>query len=545
MKWTGLLMFMLIFALGLTFSRCGNKGDFIDTVAYPIAPAVNKIKITDKYYNKKVQLKTRLFYRAGGNRRAWLKKRKPEKMFQAFVDEIKASEQFGFEPEDYRIQELETAVSALYDNRERTDADISNLDIRITASFFLFTTHLLEGRVRYPGAREFHWERSMPLENDIVLLMKMESASDLRKELEALHPDSDQYTKLQKALKAYREREPADTLPSLEASAIRVEPGQSHEDIPLVRQRLALVDQETGWGSHSDVPDVYDEKLAEEVREFQIRHGIEADRRLSQETIRLLNMPVRERSNLIALNLERLRWRPHIRGEKDELVINVPEYMLRVYRNGEEKMKMRVVLGAEYTPTPVFQDTLKYIVFSPTWIVPRSIFEAEFYPKLRDDPEHFSPERFRFLKEGKEIDPREEDWDDKDFDSSKYSVVENPGEVNSLGNVKFIMPNDFSVYLHDTPADQLFSRESRALSHGCIRLEEPAKLAAYLLSDEKGWNDKRIREAMQANEPEKVDLERPYPVYIVYRTAWVDEGDRVHFREDIYGHDRRQLAYLQ
>jgi murein L,D-transpeptidase YcbB/YkuD len=208
-------------------------------------------------------------------------------------------------------------------------------------------------------------------------------------------------------------------------------------------------------------------------------------------------------------------------------------------------MEMRVILGSEFNPTPVFHDTLKYIVFSPTWMVPNSIFANEFFPRLRENPSHYSTDRFKFYKNGVEIDPIYEPWTEDTIDATSYSVIEKPGNANSLGSVKFIMPNDFSIYLHDTPADILFDREERALSHGCVRLEYPVDLAAYLLSDQKTWNEKRINEAMEAGEPVKVDLEKPYPVYIVYRTAWVDDKGIVHFRNDIYGHDQRHLAYLQ
>ena len=183
-------------------------------------------------------------------------------------------------------------------------------------------------------------------------------------------------------------------------------------------------------------------------------------------------------------------------------------------------------------------------MFSPTWIVPQSIFAEEFLPKLVEDPEHFSTERFLFYKEGEQIDPYEEKWDDKDLDPTLYRVVENPGEQNSLGRIKFIMPNNFAIYLHDTPADALFKREERALSHGCIRLEKPAELAEYLLSDQKKWDIHRIKQAMLAEEPQQVNLTESVPVYIVYRTAWVGENDRVNFREEIYEHDRRHLNHL-
>ena len=540
MKWTGGLTIAVMFLMGIIFSRCGGRGNGIDTVASRISQAVNKIKVADSYSHRKVQLKTSVFYRANEYKRTWLKKRRPDKMFKAFVEEVQESEQYGFVADDYRIAELEQAVEALYDNRKRTNADISDLDIRITASFFLFTTHLLEGRVRYPGAKEFLWVRGMPLENDIALLLQMESGSDLRKELDDLHPKDPDYKKLQKALKEYRELEKADTLPRVRES-LTVKSGESHEDIPLVRRKLMLAKY---IDADADASPVLDEQLLDALKRFQEHHGLEANGNLDRQTIRFLNISFHDKSQLIRLNLERLRWHPHIQGKGDEIVVNVPEYMLRVYKNNKEKMEMRVILGAEFTPTPVFHDTLKYIVFSPTWMVPKSIFEKEFLPKLQEDPGHYSAERFKFYKDGQEIDPFEEPWTEEDLDIDAYRVVENPGDANSLGKVKFIMPNDYSIYLHDTPADQLFARDERALSHGCIRVEKPEELAAYLLSDQNDWDIDKVKEAMQSQEPLQVNLPKPVPVYIVYRTAWVDEEGMVNFREDIYGHDERHLARL-
>jgi murein L,D-transpeptidase YcbB/YkuD len=177
-------------------------------------------------------------------------------------------------------------------------------------------------------------------------------------------------------------------------------------------------------------------------------------------------------------------------------------------------------------------------------MVPKSIFEKEFLPKLQEDPGHYSPERFKFYKDGQEIDPFEEPWTDEDLDIDPYRVVENPGDANSLGKVKFIMPNDYSIYLHDTPADQLFAKDERALSHGCVRVEKPEELAEYLLSDQDDWDFDKIKEAMQSQEPVQVNLPKPVPVYIVYRTVWVDDDGMVNFREDVYGHDERHLARL-
>lgn len=540
MKWTGAGCILILLAAGIFSSNCTSEGDGIDTLATPIAAALTDLKTGNAYFEKKINLKTSVFYRANEYHRAWLKKRRPDKMFDAFVTEVKRSEGFGFDPEDYGIDSLAEEVRRVYDDRKRTADDISKLDIKITGSFFLFTTHLLEGRIRYPGAKDFLWKRGEALENDIALLLRMESVSDLRKELASLHPTDLQYQKLQEALQYYRNIASADTLPPLSISRA-IKPGDESPNIPLLRRRLALTDSKLKPNSQSQE---YDEPLVESVKRFQKRHGLEPDGIVAVETVRLLNQKIEDVIKLIVLNLERLRWRPHLAGKGEEVVINVPEYMMHVYRDGREKLSMRVVLGAEYTPTPVFHDTLKYVVFSPTWAVPRSIFEKEFLPELRNDAEHFDKNRFVFYKKGKQIDASEEDWEDEELDTSAYRVVENPGQANSLGQVKFIMPNDFSIYLHDTPADRHFSRKDRALSHGCIRLERPEEFALYLLEDNKDWNKERISKAMTADEPEQVNLTKDFPVYIVYRTAWVDDDGLLNVREDVYGHDQRQLARL-
>jgi len=541
MKWTGGALGLALLVIGAMFSRCGeDDNNLIDTVATPIAKTVDQIKIANRYFNERVQLKTRVYYRANENKRTWLGERRPNKLFEAFAEEVKSSSRYGFQPGDYHIEDLEKAVDTLYDNKQRTTDDLSALDIRITASFFLFTTHLLEGRLRYPGAREFLWVKGAPLENDIALLAKIESESDLKSELESLHPEHPQYRDLQEILVQYTKAASADTLPKIPAT-LNAKDGERDSALVLVREKLRLLNYEV---HPAEDPTAFDEGLAKVIGNYQQDNGLEADGTLGKQTVSMLNTPIEKKAKIIALNLERYRWHPRVKREGETIVVNVPEYMLRVYRNNDEKIKMRVILGAWLNPTPIFHDTLKYIVLSPTWAVPQSIFKEEFLPKLVEDPEHFDNERFLFYKNGKQINPYEEEWDDKDLDSSAYSVVENPGELNSLGRIKFIMPNNFAIYLHDTPADRLFEREERALSHGCIRVEKPLQLAKYLLTGLEEWDIKKLQKGMQAEEPTRIDLPRPMPVFIVYHTVWVDEEGQPNFREDIYGHDKRQLERI-
>jgi murein L,D-transpeptidase YcbB/YkuD len=538
--------FFILLVVGIILINQGcssNYTETLDTVTFPIAEVVKKINFSHAYYQTKVAQKTNAFYEGNEFKKQWLDKKGSFKRFTAFVDEVEESHKYGMNPEDYDISQLESAVSKLYKNRKRTDADISSLDIHITASFFLFTTHLLEGRIRNPGAKDFIWKRGMPHEDDVTLLLIYESKRDLRKELDALQPKDPQYKKLQQALQDYRTFEASShNLPKIPES-VSIKPGDSNVYLSLIKKRLLLTDLASKEINDPDTA-LYDEALAEAVRKFQRRHGLKEDGVITRELVGYMNMPFKNMADVIALNLERLRWRPHVPQKGEYIEVNVPEYMLRIHEGKKKRMEMRVVLGSEFNATPIFSDTLKYIVFSPTWNVPKSILQEEFLPKLREDAAHYN-EEFTFYKSGTLINPEDEDWNNEDINMGIYQAVQKPGPANSLGYVKFIMPNNFKIYLHDTPADRLFKKQERAFSHGCVRLERPLDLAEYLLRDQKHWNRKEIEAATKLDEPKHANLKKEYPVHITYRTAWVDDDGLVNFRKDIYGHDERQLAQLR
>jgi L,D-transpeptidase YcbB len=533
----------VIVTLSAIFWQCSKPeyAEVIDTVACPILPTAKKVKFESQYFQKKVIAKTKRFYEATNYKKAWLDQKQASKDFKAFVNEVMESYRYGINPDDYDIRDLEASIDQLYKNKKRTDDEISQLDIRVTTSFFLFTTHLLEGRIRNAGAADFIWKKGQPEEDDVMMLAKHQSANDLRKEIDKFHPKDPQYDKLREALKLYKDMSIADNIRAI-AIKRKIKPGARDQAIVLIRKKLELTDYK---GDSMPLDSLtYDKPLVEAVKNFQQRHGITADGIIDAETVRLLNIPLQNKAERIALNLERLRWRPHASTEKDQIIVNVPEYMLRVYRNNKKTLEMKAILGSEFNATPIFVDTLKYIVFSPTWNVPKSIMEEEFLPNLQANPEYYSTD-FKFFKNGVEVDPTEEDWKAEDINVGEYQVVQNPGNLNALGNVKFVMPNNFNIYLHDTPGDGLFRKRERALSHGCIRLEKPVDLAVYLLQDNDDWNKKRIMEAMQEVEPKTVNLKKPYPVHIIYRTVWVDDNGKVNFRDDVYGHDERQLSLIK
>jgi murein L,D-transpeptidase YcbB/YkuD len=543
MKLLPVLFVVFGFGLAGIFSGCSKPeySKVIDTVACPVKSAALKADIAVKYFKQKVVHKTQRYYKATGYQKAWLDQKKPNKHFKAFVNEVMESYRYGINPDDYNIRDLEKAVDSLYRDKKRTDDMLSQLDIRITTSFFLFTTHLLEGRIRTVGAGDFIWKKELPDEDDVNMLAGIHSANDLRQEIDKLHPDDPQYEKLRQALKFYKDRALADNFKPITIKG-SIKPGEKEHAIVMIRKKLQLTDFK---GDPMPIDSLtYDKDLVEAVKHFQKRHGLTPDGVIDQETISVINIPMKHYAEVIALNLERLRWHPRVSTDGDQIIVNVPEYMVRVYRNNKVTLEMKAILGSEFNATPIFNDTLKYIVFSPTWNVPKSILEEEFLPNLQANAEYYS-EDFTFSKNGEEIDPAEEDWNDDDLNIEQYQAVQKPGNLNALGNVKFVMPNNFNIYLHDTPADRLFKKQERALSHGCIRLEKPVELAKYLLSDNNKWDKHKIQEAMLEEEPQTVHLKKPYPVRIIYRTAWAGDDGLLNFRKDIYGHDERQLSQLR
>ncbi|MEO6463479.1 MAG: L,D-transpeptidase family protein [Candidatus Eisenbacteria bacterium] len=254
----------------------------------------------------------------------------------------------------------------------------------------------------------------------------------------------------------------------------------------------------------------------------------------------------RARLRQVELNMERWRWMPRTLGER-YLVVNIPEYLLRVVEDGRPALDMKVVVGKEASKTPVFSDHLTHVVINPDWSVPEGITASEIAPAMQRDPSHLSRQRMRAFVDGEEVDGESVDWSDAE-QVAQVSVRQDPGEGNALGRIKFMFPNRFNVYLHGTPAEHLFAREERGFSHGCVRVEDPLRLATHLLAGVPGGTANEIEAQIEGGRTKTIDLPRPMPVHLVYFTAFVDEKGAPGFREDVYGIDAdlsRELRGLE
>lgn len=525
----------------------------IDTLRHPLDKVAAITPAKNVYYNERVQEKVKSFYNITGYKTKWLEANVPNNLYHSLIDVLKNAYHYGLQPETYDVSRIEERVAALYKNDVVPEADIVDLDIHISRMFFLFSTHVMEGRLRTtsPGSGRNIWMRDLHeyKTTDVQSLAGATSADQLTQVITSIQPAQEQYLRLQQALDHYQvlAKNTPIAPPAIAVQGTqKIKPEDHHAAIPLIRRKLGLTNMTTyavpvdSTGQADSL--LYDNALASAVRWFQVRHGLEPDAIIGEKTLKFINQSFQEKAALIALNMERMRWLPESYGD-DYLRINIPEYMMRVYNRDKQEMEMRVIVGSPDKPTPVFNDELGYIVFSPTWTVPNSIIKEEFIPRLKKDPGYYTEKNYAFYKNEAAIDPATEVWDSV-VNPYKYRVVQQPGPDNSLGLVKFQLGNTMSVYLHDTPNHRLFNKSYRALSHGCVRLDEPGALAEYLLRDQKGWNKDAVQKAMHAANPAGIPLRKRYQVYIEYCTAWVDENGQINFREDIYGHDRRQLQQL-
>jgi len=310
--------------------------------------------------------------------------------------------------------------------------------------------------------------------------------------------------------------------------------------IKIIRKRLAATEELTTENMDSAV---FDELVVEAVKRFQKRHNLVTDGVIGNKTLAAMNVPVSSRIDQIIINMERYRWLKRLRDDS-LVVVNIAGFEAAAGQSGKFDVRMPVIVGKAYHKTPVFSDTIKYVDFNPFWNVPNSIARNEMLPKLKKNPEYLGTKNMRIFQgwdpDSPELDPTTIDWSKvSQKDMNRYRIRQDPGPNNALGTLKIIFPNKYNVYLHDTPSHGLFKQERRAFSHGCIRMGQPAEMAAWVLGgEEKGWSVARVNEIVASQKRQVVSLDKPMPVYILYRTVFVDSEDHIlYFYEDIYGRD--------
>ncbi|NIP77755.1 MAG: L,D-transpeptidase family protein, partial [Gemmatimonadetes bacterium] len=323
-------------------------------------------------------------------------------------------------------------------------------------------------------------------------------------------------------------------------------PGDAGPTLRALRRRLMASGDLAPGGS--DGGERFDAALEAAVRSFQERHGLEPDGVVGPATREALDVPVAARIRQLAANLERWRWMPEELGRRHVLV-NIPEFIVEVREDTGVVMRLRAIVGLEYRQTPVFSGRMTHVIFSPYWHVPAGIAVRDKLPSIREDPSYLARQGMTLLdrETGRVVDPDAVDWSaimPAEF-TTRYRLRQAPGPLNALGVVKFIFPNPYNVYLHDTPSRELFDRRERTFSSGCIRVERPLELAAYLLREHPSWTGERIRRTVDGRRETRATLTAEVPVHVQYWTAFVDAGERVNYRPDIYDRDAAVATALE
>jgi L,D-transpeptidase YcbB len=480
----------------------------------------------------------------------WIDGDRPARQLDALIAALSDAGSHGVDPERYDLTEL-AALRARADRgwlrRDRFEkSQIPRADVRSTWAWIEYAADLSAGAANAEGPADKLWRLSkQKIDFKQRLAASIENGS-LAEDLQRFAPQHPEYLRLKEAYAHYLKLAAAGGWRTLPRS-LTLETGDRSRFVPALAERLAAIGDFQG-APRTD--DLFDADLSAAVARFQRRHGVEPDGVVGRRVVAELNVPVERRVRQIELNLERWRWLPRNLGGR-YILVNLPEYRLELHEGNATPVAMNVVVGARSTPTPVFSDTLTHVVFSPYWNVPDSIASGETLPAVQADPGFLTRNGIEVVgTSGQVVDAASIDWsslstDGEEPDKLPYRFRQRPGSSNSLGLVKFVFPNQYDVYLHDTPADALFARAYRAMSHGCVRLEQPEALAEYLLKDRPGWTLDDIRAAMHAGQEKHVKLSRPIPVHLTYWTVRVAADGTVHFRDDVYERDARELSTLR
>ncbi len=444
---------------------------------------------------------------------------------RAVMTRIAGADEDGLDPAAYRLPPATIGATT------PAGAEIAaSVDLVLSQAVLLYARQAYAGRLDPSSISKLITIKPL-LPDPIEVLSTVSSASDGATAIASFNPPHEGYLRLKKALAEARATETGPRLARVpEGKSMKL--GLADPRVPLLRARLEVP-------APSEAPEVYDEALAAAVKSFQSSKGLTADGIAGNATVAYVNGTGRSHTAEIIANMERWRWLPRDLGAF-HIMANVPEYLVRVVENGEVVHTTRTVVGKMTNQTPIFSDQMESIVVNPSWNVPASITTKEMLPAARRDPSYMSRKGYQVLAnvDGKyrPIDPQMVDW--SNVNPRQIMIRQPPGDDNALGSVKFLFPNEHAVYLHDTPSKSFFKRDSRALSHGCVRVQDPLEFADVLLAHQGGWTKQRLRKMIGGKE-KWINLPNRIPIHLTYFTAFVGDSGSLETRPDVYGFNAR------
>ena len=487
------------------------------------------------------------FYERRLYRPAWSDEHGPTRLADDLIGALRRADLEGLRSEDYHLASIESVLAAVRADAKRGPALApdrwAELDLLLTDAFLVYGAHLLAGRVN-PETLRPEWVSNRRTADIAVVLEAALASGNIAGTLAGLDPPEVGFQRLRDALGRYRAVAAAGGWPVIPDGTLRL--GDRNGSVAALRERLRLED-DLAPGEAQDA-ELFDEPVAEAVKKFQRRHGLTDDGVVSAATRAELNVPVERRVEQLELNLERWRWLPKDLGRR-HIIVNIAAFELEVMDGDSLVMSMRVVVGRPYDRTPVLSDTMRYLVLNPYWHVPSNIATTELLPKLKRDPSYLARYKLRVFPssrlDAQEVDPTTVDWSTMSAAHFPFLLRQDPGPRNALGRIKFMFLNKYHVYLHDTPARPLFEETQRDFSHGCIRIQHPIELAAYLLRNDSRWNRDAILAALDDAEDRTVSLPEPMPIHLLYWTAWADVDGTIQFRRDIHERDAPLFTALR
>lgn len=412
----------------------------------------------------------------------------------------------------------------------------AQLELLLTDAFFSFGYQLSEGMIN-PDSYDFDWHIKKPKKNLLKILQTILYHDKLEELVDTLQPHHPGYLRLKSALVKYINIKSSGGWHKIPGSS-KMRKGDTGKRVAVLRSRL-IISGDLKDSGNTDA-EYFDDTLENAVKRFQVRNGLKADGVVGSNTLSALNVSVEDRIEQIKLNMERWRWLPRDLGER-YIMVNTANFDLDVIENGQILESIRVIVGKKKRPTPVLSQKITYLELNPFWNIPFKIALKDILPHIKKDPNYLAEKNIRIFENwtdgAKEITPESIDWDSITKKNFVFKLRQDPANSNALGRIKFVFPNDFSIYLHGTPAHELFSKTKRTFSSGCIRIEKPMELADYLLKGNSKWAPDKLIAAVSSKKTKAIFLPHPINIHILYWTAWVDKDGMVNFRDDIYGRD--------